>query len=138
VPWFLDTNIVVHCLRGKSPAAMRHLHATPASDIRLPLQVHAELRVGVEKSADPQKSDARLRAFIAPFAIAWPDATVEDHYVSIRTHLEAQGNAISEADLWIAATAREAGGTLVTNNTREFARVPGLVLADWTQPLRSQ
>jgi len=41
---------------------------------------------------------------------------------------------ISEADLWIAATARAAGGILVTNNTGEFSRVPNLVLEDWTLP----
>jgi len=54
--------------------------------------------------------------------------------VAIRVHLEAQGTPISEADLWIAATARAAGGTLVTNNTRELSRVPNLPVVDWTQP----
>jgi tRNA(fMet)-specific endonuclease VapC len=73
-------------------------------------------------------------AFLAPFVVAWPDAVVEDHYVAIRTQLEALGMPISEADLWIAATARVAGGTLVTNNTREFSRVPNLLLEDWTVP----
>jgi tRNA(fMet)-specific endonuclease VapC len=53
-------------------------------------------------------------------------------YVTIRTFLEAQGTPISEADLWIAATALFAGGTLVTNNTGEFSRVPNLLIADWT------
>jgi predicted nucleic acid-binding protein len=50
VVWFLDTNIFVACLRGKSPAAMRHLSAVPVADIRVPLQVHAELLVGAAKS----------------------------------------------------------------------------------------
>lgn len=59
---------------------------------------------------------------------------MENHYVAIRVHLEAQGTPISEADLWIAATARAAGGTLVTNNTRELSRVPNLPVVDWTQP----
>jgi tRNA(fMet)-specific endonuclease VapC len=134
VAWFLDTNIVVACLRGKSAEAMRQLHAVPAADVRVPLQVHAELLVGAAKSADPQKARTRVIAFLTPFAIAWPDANVEDHYVAIRTHLEAQGTPISEADLWIAATARAAGGTLVTNNTRELSRVPSLLVADWTKP----
>jgi tRNA(fMet)-specific endonuclease VapC len=88
VAWFLDTNTIVFCLRGKSPA----------------------------------------------FILVWPDAAVEDHYVAVRTHLEALGTPIGEADLWIAATARASGGTLVTNNTREFYRVPNLSVEDWTIP----
>ena len=132
--YFLDTNTVVFCLRGKSPLAMRRLHAVPATDMRVPLQVHAELLVGAAKSARPAQSNARVTAFLAPFSIAWPDAQIEDHYVTIRTHLELQGTPISEADLWIAATARAAGGTVVTNNRSEFSRVPNLLVVDWTVP----
>src|SRR2546429_9974571 len=113
---------------------MRRLHATPANDVRMALQVHAELLVGAAKSAHPQQSKARVLAFVAPFGIVWPDSQIEDHYVSIRTHLEAQGALISEADLWIAATARAVGGTIVTNNTREFSRVSNLQVVDWTLP----
>lgn len=132
--WFLDTNTIVFCLRGKSPAAMRRLHAIPAAEVLVPLQVHAELLVGAAKSQTPAQAKSRLLPFLAPFVIAWPDANVEDHYVAIRTHLESAGTPISEADLWIAATARAAGGTLVTNNTGEFSRVPNLQLEDWTKP----
>jgi tRNA(fMet)-specific endonuclease VapC len=130
--FFLDTNIVVFCLRGRSAAAMRRIHAVPAAEILVPLQVHAELLVGAAKSANPQTAKSRVPAFLAPFRVAWPDSQVEDHYVAIRAHLEAQGTPIGEADLWIAATARVAGGTLVTNNTREFARAPSLLITDWT------
>lgn len=132
--WFLDTNIIVFCLRGKSPAAMRRLHAVPAIDVRVPLQVHAELLVGAAKSKNPTQAKTRVLAFLAPLIITWPDAAVEDHYVAIRTYLEALGTPISEADLWIAAAVRAADGTLVTNNTREFSRVPNLTLEDWTIP----
>lgn len=131
---FLDTNIIVFCLRGKSPTAMHRLHAVPASDIRIPLQVHAELLVGAAKSTNPVQAKTRVLAFLAPFMVAWPDAAVEDHYVAIRTHLEALGTPISEADLWIAATARAGTGILVTNNVGEFSRVPNLSVEDWTIP----
>jgi tRNA(fMet)-specific endonuclease VapC len=132
--YFLDTNTVVFCLRGKSALAMRRLHAVPAADVRVPLQVQAELLVGAAKSANPQQGKARVAAFLAPFAVAWPEALVEDHYVAIRVRLEAQGTPISEADLWIAATVRAAGGAIVTNNVREFSRVPNLLVVDWTVP----
>jgi len=134
VAWFLDTNIVVFCLRAKSPTAMRRLHAVPAIDVRVPLQVHAERLVGAAKSKNPAQAKARVLAFLTPFVVAWPDPAVEDHYVAIRTDLETLGTPISEADLWIAATARAAGGTLVTNNTGEMSRVPNLTLEDWTIP----
>src|SRR5688500_14956404 len=113
---------------------MRRLHAVAPVDIRVPLRVHAELLVGAAKSTSPAQAQARMLAFLAPFLIAWPDAVVEDHYVEIRAHLEAAGLPISEADLWIAATARAAGGMLVTNNTREFSRVPNLAIEDWSIP----
>jgi tRNA(fMet)-specific endonuclease VapC len=134
VTYFLDTNIVVFCLRGKSPLAMRRLQATPAADVAIPLQVHAELLLGAAKSANPAQGKARVVAMLAPFRVAWPDAQVEDHYVNIRVYLEGQGTPISEADLWIAATARAAGGTVVTNNVREFGRAPNLLVVDWTVP----
>lgn len=130
--WFLDTNTIVFCLRGKSPSAMRQLHAVAASDVRIALQVHAELLLGAAKSANPPQSKARVTAFLAPFTLVWPDAQIEDHYVAIRADLEARGTPISEADLWIAATARANGGTVVTNNAREFSRVPYLTVVDWT------
>ncbi len=134
VAWFLDTNIIVFCLRGKSAAAMRRLHAVPAGDVRVPLQVHAELLVGAAKSKNPAQAKTRVLAFLAPFTVIWPDAGVKDHYVAIRTHLESLGTPISEADLWISATARAAGGTVVTNNSGEFSRVPNLTVEDWTIP----
>ena len=132
--YHLDTNTVVFCLRGRSIAAMRRLHAVAAADVRVPLQVHAELLVGAATSVKPVDARARVMAFLAPFAVIWPDVQVEDTYVAIRTHLEAVGTPISEADLWIAATARAAGATVVTNNVKEFSRVPNLLVADWTQP----
>ena len=113
---------------------MRRLHAVPAVDVRLPLQVHAELLFGAAKSKNPAQARTRVLAFLAPFAVTWPDASVVDHYVAIRTHLEALGTPISEADLWIGATVRAASGTLVTNNTGEFSRVPNLTVDDWTIP----
>lgn len=132
--WFLDTNIIVFCLRGKSPLAMNRLSATPAVDIRIPLQVHAELLVGAAKSNNPSQAKTRLLTYLSPFGIVWPDSTIEDSYVAIRTHLEALGTPISEADLWIAATAQASDGTLVTNNIAEFSRVPNLAIDDWTKP----
>lgn len=129
--FFLDTNIVIACLRGRSPAAMRHLLAHPAGEIRIPLQVRAELHLGAARSANPVQSALRVDQFLQPFSIAWPDENTLQNYVQIRTHLETAGTPISEPDLWIAATARAAAGIVVTANTGEFTRVPGLVVENW-------
>jgi tRNA(fMet)-specific endonuclease VapC len=128
----LDTNTIVFCLRGKSAKVMQRLHATPAAEVRVPMQVRAELRVGAAKSAKPDENAAKVDSFIKPYAVLWPDDDIMTHYVAIRCALEAKGPCISEADLWIAATARSRGDVVVTNNVDEFQRVPGFVVEDWT------
>lgn len=128
----LDTNTIVFCLRGKSAKVMQRLHSTPTSEVRVPMQVLAELRVGAAKSAKPDENAAKVDGFIKPYAVLWPDDDIMTHYVAIRCTLEAKGQSISEADLWIAATARSRGDVVVTNNVDEFQRVPGLVVEDWT------
>ena len=128
----LDTNTIVFCLRGKSTKVMQRLHATPVAEVRVPMQVLAELRVGAAKSAKPVENAAKVESFVRPYAVLWPDDSVVDHYVAIRCALEAKGQCISEADLWIAATARSRDDVVVTNNVDEFQCVPGLVVEDWT------
>lgn len=128
----LDTNTIVFCLRGKSAKVMQRLHTTPASEVRVPMQVLAELRVGAAKSAKSVENAAKVESFIKPYSVLWPDESIVTHYVAIRCALEAKGQCISEADLWIASTARSRGDVVVTNNVDEFMRVPGLVVEDWT------
>lgn len=91
----------------------------------------AELKLGAAKSARPDHHSLQVDHVLQPFAIAWPDIAAVEHYVDIRGTLEKAGSIISQPDLWIAAITRAAGGILVTNNTAEFSRVPGLMLEDW-------
>ena len=128
----LDTNIIVFCLRGKSAKLMQRLHTTPVSGVRVPMQVRAELLVGAARSARPVEHTEKVENFLKPYALLWPDEHVVAHYVQIRCDLESRGLRISEADLWIAATARAHGAVVVTNNVEEFSRVPGLAVEDWT------
>ncbi len=105
--WYLDSNAVIHCLRKVDSLVGERLRREVMSvPVFLPLQVLAELRVGVAKCAAPERRGRELQTFIAPMKIAWPDAAVVDHYTDIRVILERSGSVISEADLWIAATAR--------------------------------
>lgn len=94
----------------------------------MPFQVLAELKLGAAKSARPEHHARQVAVILNPFEVVWPDTAAVEHYVEIRAELEKAGTVISEADLWIAAIKRAAGGTLVTNNTDEFSRVAGLPL----------
>jgi tRNA(fMet)-specific endonuclease VapC len=129
--YFIDTNIWVAALRGRAPQVKDRMLRLPPSEIFVPHQVLAELRVGAAKSARPEHHDRQVGLILSPFSIVWPDESALEHYVAIRLELESAGQRISEPDLWIAAIARAAAGTLVTHNTEEFERVSDLKMEDW-------
>ena len=133
MPFFIDTNIFVTALRGKAPQVLEQMLKLPPDEIRVPHVVVAELRVGASKSARPEHHNRLITVILEPFIVVWPDQESLAHYVEIRAALEQAGKRISEADLWIAAMTRAAGGTLVTHNLGEFERVPGLRVVDWLQ-----
>jgi tRNA(fMet)-specific endonuclease VapC len=96
--------------------------------------VVVELRYGCARSAKPAANRAAVDALLAPFPSLPFDDTAVDHFVAIRRHLEQRGPLIGAYDLQIAAIALAHGCTLVTHNTAEFSRVPGLLLEDWETP----
>jgi tRNA(fMet)-specific endonuclease VapC len=132
--YLIDTNIFVACLRGRAPHVLDRFLLHHPSEILVPFQVVAELYLGAAKSARPQHHAAQVEAILKPFAVAWPDQAAITQYVNIRATLEKGGNSISQPDLWIAAITLAHRGTLVTHNTGEFARVPGLALENWIDP----
>ncbi|HZU39303.1 MAG TPA: PIN domain-containing protein, partial [Gemmataceae bacterium] len=77
---------------------------------------------------------APLDAFLIPLAVLDFNPEAASHYGRIRTDLERRGLPIGPLDRMIAAHARSAGVTLVTNNVSEFSRVPGLAIEDWSKP----
>jgi tRNA(fMet)-specific endonuclease VapC len=77
----------------------------------------------------------KLQAVIAPYSVVLPAVATAKCYAKIRANLEKRGQTIREQDLWVAATAMEEGGVVVTNNVGEFSRIPNLVVEDWTLPL---
>jgi tRNA(fMet)-specific endonuclease VapC len=93
--------------------------------------VKAELYFGARKSQRVDHNLRLLEAFMAPMqSLPFNDRCAEEYGV-IRAQLSAVGSPIGPNDLMIAATARAYDATLVTNNTREFARVTGLRMVDW-------
>ena len=130
---FIDTNVFVACLRGRAAHVRDRFLQHPPGEILVPFQVLAELKLGAAKSARPEHHARQVANILQPFAVAWPDSAAVEHYVDIRSTLEKAGSVISQPDLWIAAITRAAGGILVTNNSDEFSRIPGLMLEDWLQ-----
>ena len=130
--YLLDTNVCVSYLRGTDRERLEaRLNATNFGDIALCSVVKAELLYGAARSQHPEKNHAQLQRFFSGF----PSLAFEDEaaaaYGTLRAALEASGTPIGPNDLMIAAIALASGLVLVTHNTAEFSRVPGLHVEDW-------
>lgn len=129
----LDTNTLVYFFRGEGLVAQRLL-STPPAEVAIPAIVVFELETGLQKSSDPKKRRGQLELLlqattVLPFGLAEARAAA-----SIRATLEQAGTPIGPMDTLIAATALAQRATLVSRNTREFGRVPGLTVVDWYGP----
>ena len=132
--YLLDTNPCVQHLRGKNQHVLRRFAQHPASDIGLCSVVLAELCYGANRSSNPAREQALVDAFAVQFASLPFNDTAARVYADVRYDLERQGLPISENDYLIAAIALANNLILVTHNTKEFSRVPGLTLEDWEVP----
>lgn len=129
--FLLDANTCIRILDGSSPAVAARLQATDSSEVRLSAVVKAELLYGARKSARVEDNLRVLRRFFAPFvSLPFDDRCAEEAGL-IRLDLERSGRPVGPNDLLIAATARAHDLVVVTHNTGEFGRVPGLRIEDW-------
>ncbi len=129
----LDTDTCSYIMKRSSDVLLKRLRKTPVSDICISVITKSELLYGVEISPRRQQDEAAVNAFLTFVEVLdFPDEAAS-HYASIRARLKAKGSMIGANDLFIAAHARSLGVILVTNNTREFARVPELKIENWTQ-----
>lgn len=125
----LDTNTLSYFMRGEGRVAQR-LAATSPQQVAVPAIVAYEIRYGLSRSGRPALVTA-FQHMMQAVAVLGFDAEAAEHAADIRTRLAEAGTPIGPHDILIAATARRHGCTLVTHNTREFARVPSLLLEDW-------
>jgi tRNA(fMet)-specific endonuclease VapC len=133
VRYLLDTNICIYIAKHNPPAVRAHFARHAAEEIAMSVITLGELRFGAEKSQSRERAMAiiqQLEGLISPRAL--PEAAGE-HYGQIRAALQKRGAIIGNNDLWLAAHARAEGWILVTKNTREFARVPGIQLENWAK-----
>ena len=128
--YMLDTNICIYAINNRPATVLARLRTNEAAGIGLSSISVAELFFGAEKSGSARNL-AALRHFLEPLEIADFDQVAAEAYGRLRNVLERDGTPIGPLDTQIAAHALALGVTLVTNNTREFARVPGLRLENW-------
>jgi tRNA(fMet)-specific endonuclease VapC len=133
----LDTNVVIATLSGRHPIVrnrlMAELNARPP--IVMPVITFFEMRYGAAKSVRPDESIDVLNRFLALGIATLPfEAEDAEEAGDIRAALERTGRPIGPYDVLIAAQTRRRGAILVTANEREFARVPGLAIEDWSVP----
>lgn len=129
--YLLDTNICIYIAKQRPPAAARRFADLAAGTVGMSLITSGELRFGAEKSTRRDETLAALVRLNELIPVIELGANVGEAYGVLRAQMERAGTPVGNNDLWIAAHAISLGVTLVSNNTREFARVPGLALENW-------
>ncbi len=127
----LGTDTCIYLIKNKPPEVMRRFEEYAIGDVGVSSVTVAELHFGVRKSRHPAQNERALEQFLLPLEIADFDRAAAIAYGSVQAVLEEQGTLIGPLDTLIAAHAVSLGATLVTNNVREFARVPDLKLDNW-------
>jgi tRNA(fMet)-specific endonuclease VapC len=127
----LDTNICIFVMTGRAFASATRFEAE-AAHLCISSVTLAELFYGVEKSAARARNQQALAAFVARLEVLDFDPAAAEVYGLLRAQLEKAGNVIGPYDLMIAAHAVSRNVTVVTNNRREFDRVDGLPVEDWS------
>ena len=124
----LDTNICIYLIKQQPPTILERFLSHPVGDIGMSRVTAAELAYGVTKSGHVTKNRHALKQFLDPLDVAAFDQAAAWAYGRLREQLEAKGTLIGSMDMLIAAHALSLGVRLVSNNLKEFRRVPGLRL----------
>lgn len=132
--YLLDTDISSYIMKRSHESVLKRLRRVGVGDVSISAITRSELMYGVEVSPRKQQDSAALDAFLKHVEVLDYPGEAALHYGQIRAALKVAGQMIGANDLLIAAHARSLGLILVTNNTREFARVDGLKLENWTLP----
>lgn len=128
--YLLDTNIVIYIIKRR-PIEALHIFNNHAGHMALSAISLAELMHGAEKSSQVARNLQTIEDFCSRLEVLPYTAKAAQHYGQIRAALEKAGQPFGINDLHIAAHARSEGLTVVTNNLREFEKVPGLMVENW-------
>ena len=127
----LDTNICIYIIKQQPITVLKRFLEYQIGDIGISSITLSELRYGVAKSTHQEKNSRALDEFIIPLEVVSFDDEAARAYGNVRAALEKAGTPIGAMDMLIAAHAVSLGIPLVTNNTREFVRIPALTVIDW-------
>jgi tRNA(fMet)-specific endonuclease VapC len=129
--FLLDTNICIYIQRQRPGNVLARFKKLAPGDAAISVITWGELLYGAEKSKQRKKALELLAEFKTFVPVLPIPETAGNTYGIIRASLESQGQPIGNNDLWIAAHAKAAGLTIVTNNEREFRRIAGLKVQNW-------
>lgn len=129
--YLLDTNIIIYAIRHPDAPLNARLREHLGRDLCISVITYAELEYGAAKSSRPEQNRLALQCFLAGIRVLDFGMAAAKHFGNIFAELERENMRIGDRDTLIAAHARSLGYTMVTHNTREFGRVPGLQVEDW-------
>jgi tRNA(fMet)-specific endonuclease VapC len=132
VLYMLDTDICIYTSKQTHPKVSRRFNQLHFGQIGMSVVTYGELSFGARKSSRPTESLRKLAVLLEAIPVLAMDGGVAEHYGRLRSELQRQGKMIGNNDLWIAAHCLQLGLTLVTNNEREFSRIPDLTIENWT------
>ena len=130
----LDTNTCIYIINNRPPNVLERFRKYKAGEVGISSIAASELAYGVAKSGSVRNRKA-LEMFLAPLQILPFDSQCLWFYADLRASLEKQGLSIGPMDTLIAAQTLSIDGTLVTNNNKEFMRVPKLKLDNWFEAI---
>ena len=133
--YMLDTNIVIYAIK-KRPQQVRQAFKEHQGRMCISTVTLGELIFGAERSQQVERNLADIEGMVARMEVLPLDRAAAYHFGQIRAELYRIGQPIGPYDMMIAGHARSSGLILVTNNTKEFKRVPGLRLENWVEPTR--
>ena len=131
IKFLLDTNICIYIIKKKPPQVLKKFKIFKINDLGLSSITLAELEFRIHLSAYPEKNQEALNEFLSPLEILPFDDRAAISYGKIRAYLQQRGLKIGAMDMLIAAQAKSLSIPLVTNNLKEFKRIPGLLLENW-------
>lgn len=130
--YLLDTNICIYIINEKPKNVLRKFEQYPVHEFGISSITHAELQYGVEKSKNKDTNQNALDEFLLPLTILpFHGKKLVAYYGEIRTLLESQGKTIGPFDMLIAAHALGLHLTIISNNIKEFSRIPNLKCENW-------
>lgn len=131
--YLLDTNICIYIIKKRPEKVLEKFNALSLGDVAISSITLAELHYGIIKSSNPKKNQEALDKFLTPLEILEFDYFATIEYGKIRAGLEKNGTPIGPLDTLIASHAMSRKMTLVTNNEREFIRIPDLKIENWVK-----